>query len=329
MAVRIGIMSSAHIHAASYMACINQHPNAILVGVADDNAERGKQAAADFDTKFFQSYEALVQADIDAVVVTPENIKHREFTLMAAKAGKHVLCEKPLAVSVAEGRAMIEGCRQAGVQLMTAFPCRFSPAANRLKQAVESGAIGEVLAMKGTNRGWMPGMWFIELEKSGGGAVIDHTVHVADLMRWVTKKEPVEVYAEISNSMYHQAYDDCGMLTITFEGGVFSTLDTSWTKPRTYPMWGDVTLEVTGTEGVVTMDMFAQNIIHYNDEKKRVDWVFWGDNIDYGLVDSFVTAVAEDKPVPITGEDGLRAVEVALGAYKSRDTGMPVRLPME
>lgn len=328
MAVRIGILSYAHMHAASYMACINEHPNAVLAGVADDNPERGKKAADAYNTQFVPSYEALLGQDIDAVVVASENIHHRRLTELAAKAGKHVMCEKPLATSVADGQAMIQACRDAGVKLMTAFPCRFSPAMNSLRDAVQSGAIGEVLAMKGTNRGLMPGGWFIELDKSGGGAVIDHTVHVTDLMRWVTKKEPIEVYAEISNRMYHQEWDDCGMLTITFEGGVFSTIDTSWSRPKTYPMWGDVTLEVTGSEGVIAMDMFAQNIIRYDDEGRRISWLNWGDNIDYGLVDAFVTAIAEDKPAPITGEDGLAAVQVALGAYKSRETGQPVKLPL-
>jgi len=328
MAVKIGIMSFAHIHAASYASCVNENPDAILVGVADDDPKRGKEMAERFETRFFPSYQALLEQEIDAVIITPENIKHRKLTLMAAEAGKHVLCEKPIATSTADARAMIDACREHNVKLMTAFPCRFSPPMVRVKEAVDGGAIGDILAMKGTNRGWMPGLWFIELEKSGGGAVIDHTVHVADLMRWVTRREPVEVYAEISNLMYHKDYDDCGMLTITFDNGIFSTLDTSWSRPRTYPTWGDVTLEITGTNGVILMDMFAQNIIHYADEKKRVDWVHWGDNIDYGLVNDFVTSVANDLPVSITGEDGMKALEVALAAYRSRDTGASVKLPL-
>lgn len=328
MAIKIGILSFAHVHSGSYMACVNENPNAVLYGIADDNAERGRKAAADFNTEFFPSYEALLDSDIDAVIITSENINHKPLTLMAANAGKHVLCEKPLATTVEDGRAMIKACKDAGVQLMTAFPCRFSPAMGRLRQAIQSGTIGEVLAMKGTNQGLNPGLWFIEMEKSGGGAIIDHTVHVTDLMRWVTGKEPVEVYAEISNRMYHGDYDDCGVLTITFDGGIFSTLDTSWSRPKSFPTWGNVTLEITGTEGVIAMDMFAQNLIHYNDEAKRVNWLHWGDNIDQGLIDSFVTSVAENKPVAITGEDGLAAVEVALAAYKSNETHAPVKLPL-
>ncbi len=310
------------------MACVNQNPNAVLAGIADDNEERGRKAAETFETKHFASYEALLGSDIDAVIIASENINHKPLTLMAARAGKHILCEKPLATTIEDGQAMIQACKDAGVQLMTAFPCRFSPAMARLREAVQAGTIGEIMAMRGTNQGLNPGLWFIELDKSGGGAVIDHTVHVTDLMRWITGKEPVEVYAEISNRMYHGDYDDSGILTITFDGGIFSTLDTSWSRPKTYPTWGNVTLEITGTEGVIAMDMFAQNLVHYCDDAKRVNWLHWGDNIDYGLIDSFVTSVAEGTPVAITGEDGLAAVEVALAAYKSNLAHQPVRLPL-
>jgi len=328
MAVRIGMMSFAHMHAFSYAGCVNHIPEAALAGVADDDPDRGRKMAEHFRTKFFPSYQALLEQDVDAVIVCPENIKHKELTLMAAEAGKHVMCEKPLATTVADARAMIDACNKRNVKLMTAFPCRYSPAMVRVKEAVDGGCIGDVLAIKATNHGKMPGGWFIELDKSGGGAVIDHTVHAADLMRWLLRSEPVEVYAEISNLMFHEGYDDVGQLTITFDNGVFSTLDTSWSRPKSHPFWGDVTLEITGTNGVISMDMFAQNIVHYSDETMRVNWLNWGSNIDYGLVKDFVTSVADDLPVSITGEDGLKAVEVALAAYRSAETGSVVKLPL-
>lgn len=284
--------------------------------------------AEKFETTYFPSYEALLSQDIQAVIVTPENAKHKELTLLAADAGKHVLCEKPLAPNMADGREMIERCHSKGVKLMTAFPCRFSPAMARVKEAVESGAIGDILAIKGTNQGKMPGGWFIELEKSGGGAVIDHTVHVVDLMRWLMKSEPKEVYAEISNLMHHQDYDDVGILTITFDNDVFTTLDSSWSRPKSFPFWGNVTMEITGTQGVILMDMFAQTFTVYSDKDMKATWNFWGSDIDYLLVNDFAMAVANDAPVSITGEDGLKAVEVALGAYESARLGRPVQLPL-
>lgn len=328
MTVKIGVMSFAHMHAYGYALSLKNIPGAELVGIADDNAERAQNMANILGVNLYPDYESLLFSDIDAVIVTPENIKHRTFTEMAANAGKHILCEKPLATTVEDAHAMIDVCASNNVKLMTAFPCRYSPAVIQARNAVQNGAIGNVLAIKGTNHGMMPGGWFIDLPMSGGGAVIDHTVHVTDLMRWITGSDPVEVYAEISNRMYHQNYDDVGILTITFDNGVFSTLDSSWSRPRSFPTWGDVTMDIIGTDGVVSVDMTAQNIVLYSDASMRVQWINWGSNVDLGLVQDFVNAIEYDLDVPITGEDGMKAMEVALGAYKSRDTGAPVKLPL-
>jgi UDP-N-acetylglucosamine 3-dehydrogenase len=324
MPVKLGMMSFAHMHAHSYAAAINALPGAELGCVADHDPERARSAAQTYSTKAADSYEDLLKQDVDAVVIASENIRHRELTEMAARAGKHVLCEKPLATTSADGRAMIEACRSAGVQLMTAFPCRFSPAAARLKQAVDDGQIGKVLGIRGTNRGRCPWGWFVDPAQSGGGAVIDHTVHVTDLMRWLLGTEVREVYAEISNRMYHQPFDDTGFLTMEFENGVFATLDSSWSRPNAFPTWGDVTVAVAGERGTLTMDMFAQNLVLYSDETGGTTWQNWGSNIDLLMVEAFVDSVANDKPVPITGEDGLRAAEVALAAYASVEAGKPI-----
>jgi predicted dehydrogenase len=317
-------MSFAHMHAHAYAAAVKGLPGVDLVGIADHDSELAKSAGELYGAPVYDSYEALLAADIDAVVIGSENIRHKELTRMAAQAGRHVLCEKPLATTTADGIAMIEACRESGVQLMTAFPCRFSPAIVRLKAAVDEGKIGKVLAIRGTNRGRCPYGWFVELPLSGGGAVIDHTVHVTDLMRWILGSEVKEVYAEISNRMNHQDFDDTGFLTMEFENGVFATLDTSWSRPKSFPTWGDVTLAVTGEKGVLTLDMFAQNLVLYSDKTGGTTWNPWGSNIDELMMAAFVHSVATGEPVPITGEDGLRAAQVALAAYDSARQGRPV-----
>jgi predicted dehydrogenase len=324
MSVKIGIMSFAHMHAHAYAAAINEIEGAELAGVADHDPERAAQAGKQHSAQVFDSYEALLDSGLDAVVIGSENIHHRKLTEMAAGAGLQVLCEKPLATTIADGQAMLDACRNAGVQLMTAFPCRFSPAMARLKSAVEAGQIGNVLAIRGTNRGRCPWGWFVEPALSGGGAVIDHTVHVTDLMRWLLSSEVKEVYAEIDNRMYHQKFDDTGFLTMEFENGVFATLDTSWSRPKSFPTWGDVTLSVVGENGVLTLDMFAQNLVHYSDRSGGTSWQPWGNNIDLLMMEAFVKAVEGKTPVPITGEDGLRAARVALAAYESAKVGTPV-----
>ena len=325
--VRIGMMSFAHMHAGSYAHSVATRPDTEMIGIADHDPERAQRMAQRFGTRAFESYEALLsEPGLEAVVIASENARHRQLTELAASAGKHVLCEKPLATSVEDGQAMIDACKRAGGQLMTAFPCRFSAVMRRLKEAIESGKPGSILAIRGTNRGRNPGGWFTNKAASGGGATIDHTVHVTDLMRWLLKDEVREVYCEMSNGIAHQKWDDVGFLTLTFRGGVFGTLDASWSRPKTFPSWGDVTLEVVCDNGTLTMDMFSQNLVLYSDKTNSVSWHNWGSNADDGLVGAFARAIAHGEPVPITGEDGLRAAEVAFAAYRSAELHAPVAL---
>src|SRR5262249_18408312 len=152
------------------------------------------------------------------------------------------------------------------------------------------GKIGKVLAIRGTNRGRCPFDWFVQPALSGGGAVIDHTVHVTDLMRWLLGSEVKEVYAEISNGINGREFYDCGFLTMQFENGVFATLDTSWSRPKSFPIWGDVTMAVVGEGGTLTLDMFSQNLVHYSDKTGGVSWDGWGSNVDLLMVQAFTEA---------------------------------------
>jgi predicted dehydrogenase len=323
MTLKIGILSFAHMHAYSYAAALAAHPGVDFVGVADPDAERRERMAQTFGTTAYPSEAALLEQDLDGVIVTSENVHHRALVEQAGGSGvKAILCEKPLATTIEDAQAMIDLCAAQGVRLATAFPCRYSPAYQRLRTLVQDGAIGDVLAIRGTNRGSMPGGWFVDRALSGGGAVIDHTVHVADLNRFLLGQEAVSVYAEIGHGFYHQEWDDTGFLTITYDGGVFGTLDTSWSRPKTYPTWGDVTMEVVGTRGILNLDMFAQHLMHYNDTTGRASWAGWGSNTDAGLVADFLRLTAgEDAPGLATGIDGLQALRVALAAYRSAETG--------
>lgn len=185
---KIGIMSFAHMHAYNYAGIIGSIPDAELFGIADDDEARGQDAAKQFGTKYFRSYESLLEADIDGVIICCENSKHVDLVLAAASHKKHILCEKPIATNMEDGIKMIDACSEAGVELRIAFPSRFVPPVKQLKEIIDSGNLGRIIAVKATNHGQMPGGWFIDKNQSGGGAVMDHTVHVADLMRWFLKK---------------------------------------------------------------------------------------------------------------------------------------------
>jgi predicted dehydrogenase len=323
--VRLGFISFAHMHAASYAACARSLPNVELVGIADDDPRRGRAMAAKYATRYMRDVKSLLAESPDAVIVTSENSRHAGHVTAAAEAGTHVMCEKPVAATLADARRMVDACRRAGVILQTAFPMRFSPPVIRAKQMHDEGKIGRVLAANTTNHGRMPGGWFVDRRLSGGGAVMDHTVHVADLLRWILADEVAEVYAEAGRFIHpHLKCEDCGVLSMKFRRGAIATLDASWSRLPSFPTWGDVTLRLWGEKGTITADAFCQQVdVHAN----RHWYAGWGSNADLGLVGDFIESVATGRKASVTGVDGLRALEVALAAYRSIRTGKPVHLP--
>lgn len=323
--VKVGFLSLAHMHAASYGRALNNRSDVELVGVYDPDRKRGEAGAAQMETAYFADAEALL-SQIDAAIVCSENSLHRKFTELAAAHGVHVLCEKPIATTVEDAQAMITACERANVKLMIAYPVRYNTPVRRAKEMLERGLIGDVLAIRGTNHGRMPGGWFVDPELSGGGAVLDHTVHVIDLIRWILKKEFVSVYAEVDNMLYDIPIDDCGMLSLELEGGIFVTQDPSWSRPATFPTWGNVTLKIIGTAGILHLDAFAQNFLVYHDRENRVIEKSFTEDMDAGLIADFIEMIVEDRQPGITGYDGLQSLQVALAAYQSAQLKQPVQL---
>lgn len=324
--IRVGLISMAHMHGRSYAKVIKVLPDAEFVGIYDRDQERAQRYAAEFDVPSFPTLDELL-AKVDAVLICSENSLHAEYTLAAAREGKHVLCEKPLATNLEDAQAMVQACEGAGVILQTAFPIRFSTPVEEGKKTIESGAIGKVVAINGTNHGKMPGGWFIDQELAGGGAVFDHTVHVVDIMRWYLNSEVKEVYAEIDNTLHPASpIDDMGMLTMEFEDGTIATLDPSWSRPKTFPTWGDVTLKVIGTKGTIEIDAFAQRGEVYSDELGHNQYYFWGDDSNYAMVKDFIACIKEKKKPRADGLAGLLATEVALSAYEAAKEGKVIKL---
>ncbi len=323
--MRIGIWSLAHMHAESYLACLCKRSDVASVTIVDETPARAQEVAARHGVAWVRSAKELL-ARADAVIITSANADHASMALQAAEAGVHALVEKPLATTRADALTMIDAFATRGLVLATAFPCPFSPAFCALQERVVAGELGEVLALRTTNHGSMPGGFFIELARSGGGAVMDHSVHVADLLRRLTGSNPVRVQAEIGHGLYHQAWDDSGLLTLDMASGAVATLDASWSRPKSYPTWGDVTLQVIGTRGSAYADLFGQHVTLYPAEASPPRWVPWGSNLDELMIDDFLGAMAQGRPPRSTGWEGLKALEVALAAYASANTGQPVEI---
>ena len=327
--MKVGIISFAHGHASGNARCLAQLPDVELAAIADNDAARLRDAVDRFGGDAYADYrDLLARDDIEAVLVTSPNGEHREHVVAAAEATKHVLCEKPIATSRADGLAMVAACLAHGVKFQTAFPVRFSAPAVTLRRMVREGAVGTPLAVKATNPGSFPGGWFGDPLLAGGGAVMDHTVHVVDLLRWIFEAEVTQVYAEIDTRLHRELpVDDVATVMLTLSNGLIVSLDPSWSRPKTWPTWGGLTMDVIGDGGVISMDAFSQNLQLVEDRGPSHVFLPWAEGGDLAMIRGFADAIRNDTDPPVTGEDGLRALEVALCAYESARRREPVACP--
>jgi UDP-N-acetylglucosamine 3-dehydrogenase len=332
MSVRVGIVSFAHVHAPPYAEVLTSLDSADFVGIADDDASRGREAGERYGVSFFEDAQALFEA-VEAVIVCSENKYHTRDTTAALQSGVHVLCEKPIATTVEDARAMIRASQEAERQLRIAFPVRYLPSVRHAREIVRSGGIGRILGVNGTNHGQIPGGWFLDPDAAGGGAVMDHTVHVADALRWMLDAEATNVYCEVGTFFGGGEIDDAAILTVEFEGGIlpesaFVSIDPSWSRGDGFPTWGDVTLRITGTSGVVNVDAFARPLTIFDHEEGNVSWAFTGEDMNVLMLEDFLRGVAEDSPAGASGVDGLRVLEIVLGAYRSGQDHEPVEVEL-
>lgn len=329
--IKIGILSLAHHHGEAYVSNVRQIDGVELLGVADDEPVRGQRIAAQNHARYFHSYEDLLEAKPDGVIICTENNRHRPLAEMATAHGVHVLCEKPLATTLEDARAIVDACEKADVLLMTAFPMRFSAPLLEIKKRLDNGDFGDIYCFNATNQGELPTkhrLWFVDPELAGGGAIMDHTVHLVDMMRWFTGSEVQTMYAR-SNKIFHA--DEVGVETgalemLTFENNVFATIDASWSRPPYWPTWGGLTFEMVTQRGAVVVDAFRQNLNLYRHEWQRSNWAYWGSDMNQAMVSDFAAAIRENRPPRVTGLDGLRAVEATLAAYESDRTGKTVQV---
>lgn len=318
--MRVGVLSAAHLHAHAYADVLADLEGVTLAGVADDDADRGASFAGRHGTEHLSA--ATLLGRCDAALVCAPNAAHRDWVSRAADAGVDVLCEKPLATTSEDAVAMADRCDEAGVALGVAMPLRFSPPAERARRALAD--IGDLQFVVGWNRGRLPGDWFVDPERSGGGAVQDHTVHLLDLVRWMTGHEVREVHAETASRLHDVPVEDVNVLSMILEGGTPFTLDGSWSRPDGWHHWGDAGGELVGTDGVVAFEHTAQAFrLTSDDADPPARLVDWGTDANERMLREFVDAVGDGREPETTATDGIREVAVVEAAYESAATGEP------
>lgn len=334
--LRVAVLSFAHIHAASYLHVLAHRPDVELLGCDPEwvltpaEPGRGPEPAADLGIAYADSWTDAFAWRPDAVIVCAENSRHRGLVERAIVAGADVLCEKPLATTVEDARAMVAAAELAGVRLMTAFPVRFAPSYAALRDRVARGDVGEVLGIVATNNGKIPSgdrAWFVDPDLAGGGALVDHVVHCSDLIEGLLGARPLTVRA-VTNTVLHAnraaRVETGGLVTVGYEGGVVATIDCSWSQPLDAPTWGGLTLEVYGTAGSIAIDPFGGRVEGFGAEGAL--WLPLGSDLDAVMLEEFLDAVRERRPPTPDGHAGLRAVEIMTAAQESATCGDVVRL---
>lgn len=330
--MRLGIMSFAHLHAEVYINNLRNAPDVEFVGFSDLDAERGNHFADQFNATWFDSHEALLKEGLDGVIVCSENARHRELVELAANAGVHVLCEKPIEVTLENAIAMREVCDTNNVKFMTAFPVRFADTPQQVKAKLDKGDLGRIYAINGINHSEIPlehREWFSQKALAGGGAVMDHTVHLVDAYRWFFDCEIIEVYAEVDNLFYpgHVDVDTAGIVTLKLDNGIFATVDCSWSRPMFYSRWGHLKMDIVGENGFVKVDNLAQYITVYSKALPRnPTWINYGIDSNQRMINEFVASIRENREPSVTWQDGYEALRVALACYESAESGQPVQL---
>lgn len=317
--MKVGIIGCAHMHVYSYTLCLKTL-GIEIVGIYDRDKEKMFQFSEKYGIFPYEQLDDLLQTDIDTVLICSENVFHCEYTVSAAAYKKHVIVEKPMALTVEDAEKMISDCYAAGVKLMIAHPVRFSQPMQSLKQLIDEGTCGKLIAINATNHGKSPGGWFVEQKLSGGGAIIDHTIHMADLVNWFFAPQIDSVFARGENLLGESYVEDTGLLHVTFTDGTFMSLDTSWNRPKEYPVWGDASLTLVTDKGWIHADGFGRKALLYN-QKASPAFTYYEEDMDMAMIKAFKDAIDQNMPSPVSGEDGLFTVKMARMAYQSIEKG--------
>jgi len=306
-------------------------PGAVLAAVFDiDRATAGGVAAMLAADAVSTADELIRSPDVDAIAICTSTDTHVELIESAARAGKAVFCEKPIAHDLAHVDRALAAVDQAGVPFMVGFNRRFDPAHRSVRNAVASGAVGDVHLVRITSRDPEPPPLSYVLVS--GGIFLDMTIHDFDMARYVTGSDVVEVVArgavQIDPSFAHAGDIDTAVVTLAHESGALTTIDNS--RRTTYGF--DQRVEAFGSDGMAASEnpLTHTGVVHSATGTNRPGLPhFFLERYRQSYLDewdAFITAVRDGAPSPVSGADGRAALVAALAAGRSLRDGSIVRV---
>ncbi len=340
--VKVGIVGSgfvADIHAVSYQGAVR---DVEVVAVASPhNAE--KFAREHGIPQAFSDYRELLKlADLDAVDLCVPNDLHSQMTVDAARAGKHVICEKPLCVTLEEADEMIAACKQQGVLLLYAEELLFAPKYVRAKRLVDEGAVGKPFLVKQSEEHSGPHMpWFWDVNRSGGGVMLDMGCHSIEYTRWVLGKPKVKSVTSYMNTFVHAGRtkgEDHSFCIVEYEGDCVAMIEDSWAKGGGV----DDRAEIYGSKGHTRADLLrGSSLLTYSEEgygyavekagtTRGYTFTMFEENWNYGFpqeLQHFANNILGKEPPMETGEDGREVLKIIYAAYQSAGEGRKIEWP--
>jgi myo-inositol 2-dehydrogenase / D-chiro-inositol 1-dehydrogenase len=333
----------ADIHIESYQRFV---PEAEVVAVWSRSPEKAAAFAKKHHiAKHYSTLEqAITESGCEIVDVCVPNFLHHRAVLAAANAGKHVIIEKPLAMTLEEADEMIAACKSKSRKLMYAEELCFAPKYERVRKLVNEKAIGKIYQMRQCEKHSGPHSdWFYDINQSGGGALMDMGCHGIAWFRWMLGGRPKvrSVFAQMQNGLIHgkrTRAEENSICMVEFEDGAIGVAENSWAKHGGM----DDRVEVYGTQGVIYADLFMGNSALTYSEKgygyamekagSTQGWTFtiFEEAFNQGYPQElrhFVECVREDKQPIVTAEDGRAVLEIMYAAYQSARTGQKVPLP--
>ncbi len=345
--VKVGIIGCGKIAQVRHIPEYLDNPNAKLTGLYDLNLQRAKELAEKYDCKSYESVEEmLTDPEIDAVSVCVANHVHAEITIAALKAGKHVLCEKPMATKLKDCQMMVDTAEQMSKKLMIGQNQRFAKAHAEAKKLIERGDIGSVLTFKttfghGGPETWSvdagPQNWFFDKKRAAMGAMADLGVHKTDLIQYLLNDTVEETTAKVTTLDKKDSngnligVDDNSICIYKMKSGIIGTMTASWT----YYGEEDNSTIIYGTEGMLKIyhdPKYCIELIRKDGGKVfyDIDQIQTNDNqTKSGIIDAFVESVENDTEPAVPGKSVLSAMKAIFGSLKSSELGRTVRVDEE
>jgi len=326
-----GLIGASTIAREWMIAAIRAQPGNQVLAVMSSDAARARQYAQENAiSKSYSSLDALLaDPDVGAVYISTTNELHKAQALAAADAGKHVLCEKPLALNVADAREMVAACAKAGVVMGTNHHLRNAGTHRKIRELIHSGAIGKPLFARVFHAVYLPPHlqgWRLNRPEAGGGVILDITVHDADTLRFLLGAEPVEAVALAQQTdLAAGDLEDGSMAVLRFSNDVLALLHDAFTVKH-----AGTGIEIHGTEGsIVGRDVMTQRPIgqvFLRDAGGEREIAVEHDNLYARSLAAFNAAVRGEGQPAATGEDGVWSLATALAVLESARTGQRVTI---